>query len=108
MWSRRSWGSQAGCSRVCRSQVTGRSILSSCHLVTRHKVVLMPSRGLAVSYQIIRVLIRLAMLLLTRTRVLGRELAPRSGGAVVVSNHIAAVDPAILVGVFPRPLVLMS
>jgi 1-acyl-sn-glycerol-3-phosphate acyltransferase len=27
---------------------------------------------------------------------------------VVVSNHIAAVDPAILVGVFPRPLVLMS
>jgi 1-acyl-sn-glycerol-3-phosphate acyltransferase len=68
----------------------------------------MPSRGLAVSYQIIRALIRLAMLLLTRTRVFGRELAPRSGGAVVVSNHIAAVDPAILVGVFPRPLVLMS
>jgi 1-acyl-sn-glycerol-3-phosphate acyltransferase len=27
---------------------------------------------------------------------------------VVVCNHIAAVDPAILVGVFPRPLVLMS
>ena len=68
----------------------------------------MPSRGLAVSYQIIRGLIRLAMLLLTRTRVYGRELAPRSGGAVVVCNHIAAVDPAILVGVFPRPLVLMS
>jgi 1-acyl-sn-glycerol-3-phosphate acyltransferase len=68
----------------------------------------MPSRGLAVSYQIIRALIRLAMLLLTRTQVYGRELAPKSGGAVVVSNHIAAVDPAILVGVFPRPLVLMS
>jgi 1-acyl-sn-glycerol-3-phosphate acyltransferase len=68
----------------------------------------MPSRGLTVSYQIIKGLIRLAMLLLTRTRVHGRELVPRSGAAVVVCNHIAAVDPAILVGVFPRPLVLMS
>jgi 1-acyl-sn-glycerol-3-phosphate acyltransferase len=68
----------------------------------------MPSRGLAISYQIIKALIRVAMLLLTRTRVYGSELAPLRGGAVVVSNHIAAVDPAILVGVFPRPLVLMS
>jgi 1-acyl-sn-glycerol-3-phosphate acyltransferase len=68
----------------------------------------MPSCGLAVSYQIIKGLIRLAMLLLTRTRVYGRELVPRSGGAVIICNHIAAVDPAILVGVFPRPLVLMS
>lgn len=68
----------------------------------------MPSRGLAVSYQIIRGLIRLAMLLLTRTRVYGRELVPPSGAAVVVCNHIAAMDPPILVGVFPRPLVLMS
>ena len=68
----------------------------------------MPSRGLAVSYQIIRWLIRLAMLLLTRTRVYGRELVLRSGGAMVVCNHIAALDPVILIGVFPRPLVLMS
>jgi 1-acyl-sn-glycerol-3-phosphate acyltransferase len=68
----------------------------------------MPSRRLVVSYQIIKALIQLAMLLLTRTRVRGCERAPRSGGAVVVCNHIAAVDPAILVGVFPRPLVLMS
>lgn len=68
----------------------------------------MPSRGLAVSYPIIRALIRLAMLLLTRTRVFGREKVPRSGAAVIVSNHISAIDPVILVGVFPRPLVLMS
>jgi 1-acyl-sn-glycerol-3-phosphate acyltransferase len=68
----------------------------------------MPSRGLAVSYQIIRWLIRLAMLLLTRTRVYGCELVLRSGGAMVVCNHIAALDPVILIGAFPRPLVLMS
>jgi 1-acyl-sn-glycerol-3-phosphate acyltransferase len=72
------------------------------------RVEAMPSRGLAVSYAIIRALIRLAMLLLTRTRAQGCELVPAHGAAVVVCNHIAAVDPAILVGVFPRPLVLMS
>ncbi len=33
---------------------------------------------------------------------------PHSGAAVVVCNHIAAIDPGLLVGVFPRPLVLMS
>ncbi|HET9224189.1 MAG TPA: lysophospholipid acyltransferase family protein [Roseiflexaceae bacterium] len=68
----------------------------------------MPSRGLAVSYRIIRALIRLAMLLVTRTRVFGRERVPRSGAALVVSNHISAIDPVLLVGVFPRPLVMMS
>ena len=68
----------------------------------------MPSRGLAVSYRIIRALIRLAMPLLTRTRVFGQEWVPRSGAAVVVSNHISAIDPVLLIGVFPRPLVLMS
>jgi 1-acyl-sn-glycerol-3-phosphate acyltransferase len=68
----------------------------------------MPSRRLSISYQIIKALIRVAMLLLTRTLVRGADLVPRRGAAVVVSNHIAAVDPAVLVGVFPRPLVLMS
>jgi 1-acyl-sn-glycerol-3-phosphate acyltransferase len=68
----------------------------------------MASRGLAISYWVIKTLIRAALLLLTRTSIRGRELVPPSGAAVVVSNHIAAVDPAVLVGVFPRPLVLMS
>jgi 1-acyl-sn-glycerol-3-phosphate acyltransferase len=67
-----------------------------------------PSPAPTVGYQIIKALIRAAMLLLTRTRVQGRDRVPGWGAAVVVCNHIAAVDPAILVGVFPRPLVLMS
>ena len=68
----------------------------------------MPSRGLTLTYRIIKALIRVAMLLLTRTSVRGMELMPRRGAAVVVCNHIAAVDPAVLVGVLPRPIVLMS
>lgn len=68
----------------------------------------MPSCRLAISYQIIRTLIRLAMLVLTRTTVRGSELVPRNGAAVIVSNHLAAVDPALLVGIMPRPIVLMS
>jgi 1-acyl-sn-glycerol-3-phosphate acyltransferase len=68
----------------------------------------MPSRGLTPTYRIIKALIRVAMLLLTRTSVRGTELIPRCGAAVVVCNHIAAVDPAVLVGVLPRPIVLMS
>src|SRR3954468_15440032 len=68
----------------------------------------MPSWGLTLSYYGIRALIRIAIWLLTRTRIYGIEQMPRSGAAVIVSNHLAAVDPAVLVGVFPRPIVLMS
>lgn len=68
----------------------------------------MPSRRLAISYQIIKTLIRLAMLILTRTTVRGREHVPRARAALIVSNHISAVDPALLVGIMPRPIVLMS
>ena len=48
------------------------------------------------------------MLLLTRTTVRGREHVPQAGAGILVSNHIAAVDPAILVGALPRPIALMS
>lgn len=68
----------------------------------------MPSRRLAISYQIIKTLIQVVLLLLTRTTVRGSERVPRSGAAVIVSNHLAAVDPAVLVGVMPRPITLMS
>lgn len=68
----------------------------------------MPPYGLRWTYAAVKALIRGAMLLITRTQVCGREFVPRHGAAVVVCNHIAAVDPAILVGVFPRPLALMS
>ena len=61
-----------------------------------------------IGYTFVRTLIRAAMLLLTRTRVYGREHLPAAGPGIVVCNHIAAVDPGILVGALPRPIALMS
>ena len=68
----------------------------------------MPSWSLTISYHFIKALIRVAIFLLSRTRIYGLEQVPRSGAALIVSNHLAAVDPALLVGVLPRPIVLMS
>jgi 1-acyl-sn-glycerol-3-phosphate acyltransferase len=66
------------------------------------------SHGEAIGYTFVRTLIRAAMLLLTRTVVRGAENLPASGPGIVVCNHIAAVDPGILVGALPRPIALMS
>jgi 1-acyl-sn-glycerol-3-phosphate acyltransferase len=59
-------------------------------------------------YAFVRTALRVAILLLTRTTVTGRERLPAQGAGIIVSNHIAGVDPALLVGVLPRPIVLMS
>jgi 1-acyl-sn-glycerol-3-phosphate acyltransferase len=61
-----------------------------------------------IAYALVRSLIRMAMLLLTRTTVRGREHLPSAGAGIVVSNHISMTDPAILVGALPRPIALMS
>ena len=61
-----------------------------------------------IAYAVVRSLLRLALLLLTRTSVCGREHLPRAGAGIVVSNHIAAVDPGVLMAVLPRPIALMS
>jgi 1-acyl-sn-glycerol-3-phosphate acyltransferase len=66
------------------------------------------SRRERIAYAFVRSLIRIAMLLLTRTTVRGREHMPLAGAGILVSNHIAAVDPAILVGALSRPIALMS
>jgi 1-acyl-sn-glycerol-3-phosphate acyltransferase len=66
------------------------------------------SRGQRIAYAVVRSLLRLAVLLLTRTHVRGREHLPRAGAGIVVSNHIAAVDPGVLMAVLPRPIALMS
>ncbi|HEU5101105.1 MAG TPA: lysophospholipid acyltransferase family protein [Roseiflexaceae bacterium] len=68
----------------------------------------MMSRRERISYALVRALLRALVLLLTRTSVRGREYLPRSGAGIVVSNHIAAVDPAILIAALPRPIALMS
>lgn len=41
--------------------------------------------------------------ILWATRVHGRTLVPRRGGAIVVANHVGFIDGPILHGVIPRP-----
>lgn len=38
----------------------------------------------------------------------GAHLVPRTGGLLVISNHIAAADPPLLGALFPRPLHFMA
>jgi 1-acyl-sn-glycerol-3-phosphate acyltransferase len=45
---------------------------------------------------------------LMRAHVSGLEHMPRSGGLLLVSNHISLADPVILMAVSPRPLVFMA
>src|SRR5262249_62387362 len=61
-----------------------------------------------IAYAAVRALLRVALLLLTRASVRGREHLPRLGAGIVVSNHIAGVDPAVLVAGLPRPIAPMS
>lgn len=60
------------------------------------------------SYMLVRSAIRALMLVVMRTTVRGLEHLPKTGAAILVCNHIAAIDPAVLVGVLPRPITLMS
>ncbi len=41
---------------------------------------------------------------LYRVRVFGREHLPRTGGALLVCNHLSFVDPSLLLGVSERPI----
>jgi 1-acyl-sn-glycerol-3-phosphate acyltransferase len=66
------------------------------------------SRGQRIAYAVVQSLLRLLVLLLTRAQVRGRDHVPRAGAAILVSNHIAAVDPGVLMAVLPRPIALMS
>jgi 1-acyl-sn-glycerol-3-phosphate acyltransferase len=66
------------------------------------------SRQKRIAYAVVRSLLRLALLLLTRACVRGLEHLPRTGAGIVVSNHVAAADPVVLIAVLPRPIALMS
>lgn len=52
--------------------------------------------------------LRLAVTTGYRLRIEGLDRVPRSGGLLVVSNHVSDLDPLLLVGIFPRPLTFMA
>jgi len=59
-------------------------------------------------YAPIRALCVVVKTALTRATITGLEHLPRSGGVLVVSNHVSLADPVILMAVSPRPLAFMA
>lgn len=58
--------------------------------------------------KLINGLLRLLYFLLFRLEVLGKENVPTAGSLILMINHIDALDPFIIVGIFPRPVTPMS
>ena len=52
--------------------------------------------------------LRSAMKLLLQIEKVGWENIPKQGGVIMMINHIAFLDPVILTGMFPRPLISMA
>ena len=59
-------------------------------------------------YAPIRALCVLIKSVLTRASVSGLEHLPRSGGVLLVSNHLSLADPVVLMAISPRPLMFMA
>ena len=60
------------------------------------------------SYYILRPLVRIALFLLTRWQVSGKENIPRKGPLLVVANHLSLADPLLLGFVLNRPVKYMA
>ena len=56
----------------------------------RHKL------GVRLMYPVLKLLVRLLMLVLGPLRVRGAERVPRSGGLLILANHIADIDPPVV------------
>lgn len=59
-------------------------------------------------YTILRPLFLIFFKITMRLKVEGLENVPKTGGALMVSNHIHNVDPVLLESVFPRPVRFMA
>ncbi len=59
-------------------------------------------------YCILRPCFMLFFKLTMRLKVEGMENVPKTGGALMVSNHMHNVDPVLLEAVFPRPVRFMA
>jgi 1-acyl-sn-glycerol-3-phosphate acyltransferase len=58
--------------------------------------------------KLINALLRLLYILLFRLEVSGKENVPSTGALILMINHVDALDPFIVVGVFPRSVIPMS
>lgn len=59
-------------------------------------------------YQAIRLLLLAIFKLFFRIKVNGKENLPKTGGVIMMSNHISAYDPPLLAAIFSRPVRFMA
>lgn len=59
-------------------------------------------------YQAIRLFLLAIFKLFFRIKVNGRENLPKTGGVIMMSNHISAYDPPLLAAIFSRPVRFMA
>jgi 1-acyl-sn-glycerol-3-phosphate acyltransferase len=52
--------------------------------------------------------LRVAFKALMRLEIIGLEHLPRAGPCIVMINHVAFLDPVIVSGAFPRPVISMA
>lgn len=66
-------------------------------------------RIVPVSYWAVVSFIRLCLFLYVKGPIVeGRDNVPRTGGAIIVSNHMNNADPCVLPGIMPRRIVFMA
>ena len=54
------------------------------------------------------VMLRIAIWITMKLRIVGLENLPKTGGCIVMINHIAFLDPVIVSGTFPRTVISMA
>jgi len=59
-------------------------------------------------YAIVRAVIRFLVWLLTRTQVHGLENLPAHGPYIVLTNHLSALDPPLIMAVVPDPICVFA
>jgi 1-acyl-sn-glycerol-3-phosphate acyltransferase len=58
--------------------------------------------------KLLNALLNFLYFVLLRLEVVGKENVPLAGPLILMINHVDAIDPFIVVGVFPRPVTPMS
>lgn len=59
-------------------------------------------------YGLIRSFVRLLIRLLTQTEIRGMENVPAQGPYMVATNHMSAIDPPLIMAVFPKPITVFA
>ncbi len=59
-------------------------------------------------YALVRATARILLQLLTRTEVRGLENVPAHGPYIIVTNHLSAIDPPLIMAMFPLPTTVFA